>query len=67
VEIFRENEEHVDATLLDMTLPDLPSSKVLEEVRRIRPTVKVVITTAYSRESVQTNVLEAQAAYLRKP
>jgi signal transduction histidine kinase/ActR/RegA family two-component response regulator len=66
VEIFRKN-DGVDAVLLDMTLPDLPGSKVLEEVRRIRPGVGIVVTTAYSRESVQSKVFEAQAAYLRKP
>jgi PAS domain S-box-containing protein len=67
VEIFRKNGERVDALLLDMTLPDLPGSQVLEEVRRIRPAVGVVVTTAYSRDSVQGKILEAPAAYLRKP
>ena len=67
VEIFRKKERHVDAILLDMTLPDLPGSKVLEEVRRLSPAVGVVVTTAYSRESVLSDVLEAQDAYLRKP
>jgi CheY-like chemotaxis protein len=67
VGLFGENAQRVDAVLLDMTLPDLPGSKVLEEVRRIRPEVCVVVTTAYSRESVLPNVPGAQAAYLRKP
>jgi CheY-like chemotaxis protein len=65
VEIFRENAERIDAILLDMTLPGLPGSKVLEEVRRISPATRVVVTTAYSRDTVMPDW--EQAAFLRKP
>jgi len=67
VEIFRKNVAHVDAILLDMTLPGLPGSKVLEEVRRIRPGVRVVVTTAYSLDTVLSNGLVEGVTYLRKP
>ena len=65
VEIFRENAGRIDAILLDMTLPNLPGSKVLEEVRRINRATRVVVTTAYSRDTVLPDW--EQAAFLRKP
>jgi CheY-like chemotaxis protein len=65
LEIFRQNAERVDAILLDMTLPGLPGSKVLQEVRCINPATRVVVTTAYSRSTVLPNWEEA--AFLRKP
>jgi PAS domain S-box-containing protein len=67
VDIFRENDPQIDAILLDMTLPGLSGSKVLEEVRRIRPAVSVVVTTAYSRETVLSDALAEEVTYLRKP
>jgi len=65
VELFRQNAERVDAILLDMTLPGLPGSKVLQEVRCINPATRVVVTSAYSRSTVLPNWEEA--AFLRKP
>jgi CheY-like chemotaxis protein len=65
VEIFRQNAERVDAILLDMTLPGLPGSKVLQEARCINPATKVVVTTAYSRSTVLPDWEEA--TFLRKP
>lgn len=65
VEIFRRNAERVDAILLDMTLPGLPGSKVLQELRRINPATGVVVTTAYSRSTVLPDWEDA--TFLRKP
>jgi CheY-like chemotaxis protein len=65
VEILRQHAERVDAILLDMTLPGLPGSKVLQEARCINPATKVVVTTAYSRSTVLPDWEEA--TFLRKP
>ena len=37
--------------LLDLTLPGMTGREVLEELRRMRPDVKVIVTTAYSQDS----------------
>jgi PAS domain S-box-containing protein len=66
VEMFRANGKHIDAILLDMTLPGLPGPRVLEEVRRIQPDVRVVVTTAYSRDEF-AEVPGLHAGYLQKP
>ena len=54
--------------LLDMTLPGLSGREVLEAMRRIRPDVRVVLTTAYSQDTALT-VLGGQPAwaYIQKP
>jgi PAS domain S-box-containing protein len=67
IETFCKNVAHIDAVLLDMTLPGLPGSKVLDEVRRIRPAVRVVVTTAYSLDTVLSKSLVEEVTYLRKP
>ncbi len=43
---------HLDAMLLDITLPGISSRDVFEQVQRMRPDLKVILTSAYSRDSV---------------
>ena len=52
VHLLRSHPRQIDLILLDMTLPGTPSREVIAEAQRTRPSVKVVLTSAYSREMV---------------
>jgi two-component system cell cycle sensor histidine kinase/response regulator CckA len=68
LDLFRGNERKIDAVLLDLTLPGKSGPEVLEELRRMRPDVKVIITTAYGQDSVRKAIGEQQPwLYIRKP
>ncbi len=68
IDLFRAHTDDVDIVLLDLTIPGLPSREVWKEMRRIRPEIKVILTTAYSREIVAARPDWAQAAaFIRKP
>jgi PAS domain S-box-containing protein len=56
VDLIRANELGIAVVLLDMTLPGMSGSQVFAELRRIRPDVKVILTSAYSYETVLTSV-----------
>ncbi len=68
VDLFRANQREFDAVLLDLTLPGMTGREVLEELRRLRPDLKVIITTAYSRDTA-LKALGGQQSwfYIRKP
>ena len=68
VNLFRVNAPNIDVVLLDMTLPGMCGRQVLEELRQIRPGIKVIVTSAYSEEYV-LNVMKALKPwlYIRKP
>ena len=68
VDLFRVHQSAIGVVLLDLTLPGLSGKEVLAEVRRIRPGVKVILTTAYSEEMV-VNTVGGQRdwAFIRKP
>ncbi|HEY7336200.1 MAG TPA: ATP-binding protein [Bryobacteraceae bacterium] len=68
VDLFRAHEQNIDVVLLDMTLPGMSGREVLGELRRIRPDVQVILTTAYSQDRALT-VLGGQQPwfYIRKP
>jgi CheY-like chemotaxis protein len=58
----------LDAVLLDVTLPGTSSREVLEEARRIRPDLNVVVTSAYSKETVDASFSGlAVPQFIRKP
>jgi two-component system, cell cycle sensor histidine kinase and response regulator CckA len=68
VDLFQANETVVDVVLLDMTLPRMSGKEVFVELRRIRPEMKVILTTAYSEDTALLNVGEQRPwRFIRKP
>jgi PAS domain S-box-containing protein len=68
LEVFRATSPSVGVILLDMTLPGISGRKLFEELRRIRPDVRVILTTAYSKEMAANAVGSPQAwGFIRKP
>jgi PAS domain S-box-containing protein len=67
VELFRANKDSVDVILLDMTIPGTCSSEVMNEGRRIRPDVKVILTSAYSRDMLPQSLDGQVRGFIRKP
>lgn len=68
IEQFRASAQKIDAVLLDLTLPGVSGREVLSELRRIQPSLRVILTSAYSRDLVQDTVNGDQRwFYIRKP
>jgi PAS domain S-box-containing protein len=68
VEIFRARHADIGVVLLDLTMPGMPGREVLSELKRIRPEVKIVVTTAYSHDAASSSLDGAEGwAFIRKP
>jgi len=66
--LFRANEHKIDVVLLDMTLPGMSGREVLEELHRIQPGVKVILSSAFSQGKALPSIGgHLPWAYLRKP
>jgi CheY-like chemotaxis protein len=58
----------IDAILLDITIPGAPSQEVLAEAVRVRPGIKITLTSAYGEETARKVVNGPQiGAFIRKP
>ena len=54
--------------LLDVTMPDLSGDQVLEELRRRRPDLKVLLCSGYAEEEMQERFsCRDMASFLQKP
>jgi PAS domain S-box-containing protein len=58
----------VDLILLDMTIPGASPAEVIAEAARVRPHIKVIVTSAYSREMIMDKMRASQIyGFIRKP
>jgi len=53
--------------LLDLTIPGASSLEVALEVHRIRPDLKIVLTSAYGESASQQIKVPEVSAFIRKP
>ena len=55
MEMLRAHRDEIDVVLLDVTLPGITSQEVFKETQTIRPDLKVIVTSAYSKETVDAS------------
>ena len=68
LELLRADNGRIDALLLDVTLPGVSSREVLEEAQRLRPDLEVILTSAYSQESIADTFRGLKLPhFIRKP
>jgi CheY-like chemotaxis protein len=64
VEVFSEKQDEIRAVVLDMAMPNLNGREAFEEMRRIRPDVKVLMVSGFSEQD--SNDFPPHA-FLQKP
>ncbi len=67
LECLRAAEQSFDAMILDLTLPGVSSRDVFEQARRLRSELKVILTSAHSKETVDSTLGLPVEHFVRKP
>ncbi|MBE7560041.1 response regulator [bacterium] len=68
VEIFRQHADEVRAVLLDMTMPHMDGEEAFRELRRIRPDVRVVLSSGYNEQDATNRFAgKGLAGFIQKP
>ena len=52
ISTFKENHHRIDGVLLDMIMPDLNGRQVMHALRKIRPDIKIILSSGYSLEGL---------------
>ena len=62
------SQEDLKLILLDMTIPGLSSREVIAEAQRVRPDLKIILTSAYSQPQATRDLDAPQVCgFIRKP
>jgi two-component system, cell cycle sensor histidine kinase and response regulator CckA len=65
--IFRDK-PHISLVILDLTMPHMDGEQCFRELRRIRPDVKVVISSGYNEQEVTPRFMgKGLAGFIQKP
>ncbi len=68
VDVFREYPGEIAAVLLDMTTPQLSGEDALRELRRIKPDVRVILSSGYDEQEVTDRFAGKHlAGFIQKP
>ena len=57
----------IEILLTDLGLPGMNGRQLVEEARRLRPGIKVIIASGYSTENIAGGKLDGDITYLTKP
>jgi CheY-like chemotaxis protein len=67
VELYWRESSHIDLVILDLMMPRLSGREVLQQLRQINPTVRVVVASGYWPESESGADIEGVLGFVRKP
>ena len=67
LDLIRAHNDHIDLMLLDITLPGTSPLEVYEEAKRLRPDVRVIVTSAYGKEKSVASLAGKVERFIRKP
>jgi two-component system cell cycle sensor histidine kinase/response regulator CckA len=68
VEIFQENRKNIGIVLLDIVMPIMDGSEAFDKLRKIDPTVKVLLASGYSKEGEAKSILDRGCdGFIQKP
>jgi two-component system cell cycle sensor histidine kinase/response regulator CckA len=66
--VFKEKSSEIDAVLLDLTMPGMGGEAVYRELARLRPNVRVIISSGYSEQETTARFCDGRlAGFVHKP
>lgn len=68
VRVFRERADEIAAVLLDLTMPGLDGQEAFDEIRRIQPDARIILSSGYKEQDVlERFVGRGLAGFIQKP
>ncbi len=68
VDVFCENADDIVCVLLDLSMPGLDGEEVFQEIKKVKPNVKVILSSGYNEQDVtQKFAGKGLAGFIQKP
>ncbi len=68
IRLYEKRSADVALVILDMIMPQMIGEEIYAELKKIRPDLKIILSSGYSRDGATTRLLkEGAAAFVQKP
>ncbi|MCB9057690.1 MAG: MASE1 domain-containing protein [Calditrichae bacterium] len=68
VKIYQENANDINLVLMDMTMPHLNGDEASQEIRKIKPDIKIIFSSGYSEQETSSKLSDDSInSFLQKP
>ncbi len=67
IDCFRSKVDEIDLVILDVMMPNMNGTEVLQVLRDIDPSVYVLLSSGYSREDIVSRFLDSGTDFIQKP
>jgi DNA-binding NtrC family response regulator len=68
LDLYRVHSARIDIVVLDLTLPGMSGEEILKELQKMKPDVKVIVTTSHGQARAIAAVRGSQScSYIKKP
>jgi two-component system, cell cycle sensor histidine kinase and response regulator CckA len=68
VALYKQQQESIDLVILDMVMPDMGGGEVFDELKKINPLVKVLLSSGYSLNGQASRIIDRGCdGFIQKP
>jgi len=68
VALFQKNSEIIDLVILDVIMPDMGGEETFNQMKKIDPSVSVILSSGYSLDGLATKIMDRGCkAFIQKP
>ncbi len=68
VDLYKQHQDQIDLVILDMVMPDKSGGEIFDEIKKINPYAKVLLSSGYSLNGQATKIIERGCdGFIQKP
>jgi len=68
IEVYNKNKAEIDMVVLDMIMPDMGGSEAYDELKKINPGIKVLLSSGYSIDGLASEIMKRGCdGFIQKP
>jgi Response regulator containing CheY-like receiver, AAA-type ATPase, and DNA-binding domains len=68
INLYKNSKENIDLVILDMVMPEMSGGEIFDELKKINPQVKVLLSSGYSLNGQASRIIKRGCVgFIQKP